>query len=282
MKKILIPMMLLYMGLSCNQSEDAPAPPSNLPAQDLMNVSYGTDPLQKMDVYLPAGRNDDTKVFILVHGGGWSGGSKAEFNYVVPILKSQFPNYAIVNMNYRLATMESPAFPKQIQDIEKVVDHIKSANYNISSNIAFIGASAGAHLSMLYSYKYDTNDDVKAVCTIVGPTDFTDPAYMTNPMFSYGAYYLIGNVNWQENPEIIAEVSPALHVSSDSPPTIMFYGGQDPLIPVTQATRLKEKLDQYGVYNEYYLYQNGGHGNWNAATMIDFQSKLIGFFREQF
>src|SRR5690606_608877 len=177
MKKIMMPVMLLFMGLSCNQSDEAPAPPSNLPAQDLMNVSYGTDSLQKMDVYLPEGRNEDTKVFILVHGGGWSGGSKAEFNYVVPILKSQFPNYAIVNMNYRLATMESPAFPKQIQDIEKVVDHIKSAEYNISSDIAFIGASAGAHLAMLYSYKYDTDDDVKAVCSIVGPTDFTDSAY---------------------------------------------------------------------------------------------------------
>ena len=276
-------MMLLFLGIGCNQSDDnAPAQPSNLPAQDLLNFAYGDDPLQKMDVYLPAGRNADTKVFILVHGGGWSGGSKAEFGYVVPILQSQFPGYAIVNMNYRLATIESPAFPKQIDDIASVIDHIKGSDFNISSDIAFIGASAGAHLAMLYSYKHDSDDDVKAVCNIVGPADFTDPAYLDNPMFSYGALYLIGNVNWQENPEIITDVSPTQHVSADSPPTILFYGGQDPLIPVSQATRLKAKLDQYDVYNEYYLYANGGHGNWNTQTMIDFQTKLIAFFRAKF
>lgn len=279
----MMPMMLLFMGLSCNQSDDnAPAQPSNLPAKDLTNVAYGDDPAQKMDVYLPAGRNSNTKVFVLVHGGGWSGGSKAEFSYVVPILKSQFPDCAIINMNYRLATMQSPAFPKQIQDIEKVVDFLKHSEYNVSSDLAFIGASAGAHLAMLYSYKYDTTHNVRAVCSIVGPADFTDPAYMDNPMFQYGAYYLIGNVNWQQNPQIITDVSPALQVTADSPPTIMFYGGQDPLIPVTQATRLKAKLDQYGVYNEYYLYASGGHGNWNTTTMMDFQTKLIAFFRAKF
>lgn len=281
MTKYMLPIILLFFTLGCNSTDENQTPQqSNLPAQDIMNVSYGNDAEQKMDVYLPAGRNANTKVFILVHGGGWSGGDKADFNYVIPTLKAQFPNHAIVNINYRLATASSPAFPKQVQDIEKVIAFLKASDYSVSDDFAFIGASAGAHLAMLYSYRYDTSNEVKAVCNIVGPTDFTDSYYTANPYYAYASLYLVGNVDNQ--PEAAIAVSPALHVNANSPATIMFYGGQDMLVPSSQADRLKAKLDEYNVYNEYYLYANGGHGNWNAQTTADFQDKMIQFFKERF
>ncbi|HEX9979035.1 MAG TPA: alpha/beta hydrolase [Flavobacterium sp.] len=284
MKTSTIPMLLMFIALGCNQSEENASNNQNpnLPAQDILNVAYGNDAEQKMDIYLPAARNIDTKVIILVHGGGWSGGSKADFNYVIPTLKLNFPEHAIVNMNYRLGTTSSPGFPKQIQDIEKLVQHLKNSDYSISEDYAFIGASAGAHLSMLYAYHYDPGHDVKAVASIVGPTDFTDPVYTGNPLYQYGLLPLVGNVNYQQNPEVFIEVSPATHVSAQSPATIMFYGGQDPLVPATQAPRLKEKLDQFGVYNEMYIYANGGHGNWDIQTMADFTAKLITFLHDRF
>ena len=198
----------------------------------------------------------------------------------MPILKSHFPNHAIVNINYRLATAQSPAFPKQVQDIEKVVKHLQESDYSISSDYAFIGASAGAHLAMLYGYKYDTAGNVKAICNIVGPADFTDPFYANHPYFQYAAMYLVGNV--ANRPEAAIEVSPALQVTKNAPPTILFYGGQDPVVPASQATRLKAKLDAAGVYNEYHLYKSGGHGNWNPQTMKDFEDKLISFLKKQF
>lgn len=281
MNKYMLPIVLLFFNLGCNSAdENQGTKKSDLPAQDMMNVSYGSNAQQKMDIYLPAGRNAETKVFILVHGGGWSGGDKAEFNYVIPTLKKQFPDHAIVNINYRLATAESPAFPKQIQDIEQVMKFLKNSDYSISDKYAFIGASAGAHLSMLYSYKYDKQNNIKAVCSIVGPADFTDPYYTSNPYYTYTSLYLVGNGG--NRPEAAIAVSPAQHVNADSPPTILFYGGQDMLVPSNQADRLKAKLDQYNVYNEYYLYADGGHGNWNVRTRTDFQEKMINFFREQF
>jgi acetyl esterase/lipase len=271
----------MFLTLGCNQSDGNNSNP-NLPARDLFNIKYGSNIEQVMDVYLPAGRTNSTKTIILLHGGGWSGGSKSELNYVVPILKAQFPTYAIVNMNYRLGTAQSPGFPKQIQDIETMISFLKNSDYQISNQYAFIGASAGAHLALLYSYRHDSNHEVKAVCSIVGPTDFTDPAYTSNPLFQYGLMALVGNVNYQQHPEVYIEVSPTAHVTAQSPPTIMFYGGQDPLIPATQGSRLKDKLDAAGVYNDFSLYPNGGHGNWNQQTMVDFQSKLIAFLKNHF
>lgn len=283
MTRYILPVLLLLLSFGCQSTEEGSHNAETyLAAEEIMNVKYGEKSEQIMDVYLPAGRNGDTKVFILIHGGGWTGGSKADMSFVIPMLKAQFPEYAIVNMDYRLANKQYPAFPKQVQDIEEAIQYLKSSDYNISNNYALIGASAGAHLAMLYSYRFDTHGDIKAVCNIVGPSDFTDENYIKHPFFQYGAQYLIGNINYQQHPEVIETVSPALQVKKNSPATIMFYGGQDPLVPVTQATRLKAKLDSNGVYNEYYLYPNGGHGNWDAETTIDFTEKLTAFFRAKF
>jgi len=275
-------LLAVIFATACNTSDDKLRDVEDLPARDVKNVSYGSDPGQKMDVYLPAGRTSSTKVFVLIHGGGWSGGSRADFAYAVPWLKAFFPDHAIVNIDYRLGTQQSPGFPKQIDDVAKALDFIKSSDYQVSDEFAFIGASAGAHLSMLYAYRHDPDHEVKAMASIVGPTDFTDPAYVNNSLFQYGLTPLVGNANYQTNPEIFIEVSPRSHVDTQSPPTIQFNGGQDPLIPVSQQSRLKQKLDEAGVYNEAYLYPQGGHGNWDATTMADFQGKLVAFFKARF
>ena len=281
MKKYALPMLLLFLTFACNTSTDKNQE-EPLVAQTLLNISYGNDSEQIADIYLPAGRNENTKTIILVHGGGWSGGSKADMSYFIPTLQSQFPDYAIVNTDYRLATSESPGFPKQIEDLQKLIVNLKNGDYHISNDFAMIGTSAGAHLSMLYAYNYDPSNEVKALCSIVGPTDFTDPAYTGNPLFQSGLFYLVGNVNPQTNPEIFIDVSPVTHVSAQSPPTILLYGGQDPLIPASQAPRLKDRLDDFNVYNEMYIYAEGGHGNWDAATTLDFTGKLFTFLESKF
>lgn len=281
MKKYMTPILVaLVFASGCNTNEEKDVP--NLEAKILSNVAYGTDPEQKMDVYLPANRTSETKVFVLVHGGGWSGGSRTDMSYAIPMLKTYFPNHAVVNLDYRLGSQDSPAFPKQIEDIGKAIDFLKESDYQIGNSYGLIGASAGAHLSLLYAYKFDPDNEVQAVCSIVGPTDFTDPAYTGNPLFQYGLGALVGNANYATNPEVFIEVSPRTHVSASSAATIQFNGGQDPLIPVSQATRLKERLDANNVYNEYYLYPNGGHFNWDAPTLVDFQTKLVAFFNARF
>ncbi|RZJ72942.1 alpha/beta hydrolase [Flavobacterium sp.] len=283
MKYLTSLLLALFLAASCGSSDDENQQDTpNLQAQTLMNVAYGGDPQQKMDVYLPANRTSQTKVFILIHGGGWSGGSRSDMAFFIPGLKAVFPNHAIVNLEYRLGTAASPGFPKQIQDIEKAIDFLKAENYQISNQYGLIGASAGAHLSMLYGYDYDPDHEVKAICSLVGPTDFTDPNYLNHPLFQGGLTALVGNFTFEQNPEIYAEVSPRTHVSASSPATIQFNGGLDPLIPVTQQSRLKERLDSFNVYNEAYLYPTGGHGTFNAQDSADFQARLVAFFQNKF
>lgn len=249
----------------------------------LQNVSYGSNPQQKMDIYLPANRSvNTTKVFVLIHGGGWAAGDKADFNFMFNNIKIYYPNHAIININYRLANSSSPAIPKQIDDIQLALNEIQKSKYAVSKQYFFMGASAGGHLALLYSYGYDQNHYVKAVCNTVGPTDFTDVNYTSNPLYNSVINTLVGATAYLQNPAIVQQVSPAFRVSSTSPPTISFFGGADTLIPSTQMALLHDKLTVNGVYNEATMYPGEGHGGWNNANTQDFTLKLVNFVNTYF
>lgn len=250
-------------------------------AKTMLNVSYGSDSQQVFDLYLPANRSAlSTKTLLLVHGGGWVEGDKVDMNYAVDIIKQFLPDYAIVNVNYRLATTENYAFPMQIDDIDAIVQKLKVENYGISDDFGFIGTSAGGHLSLLYSYGYNSDNNIKMVCSIVGPTNFTDSNYINNQTW-LDLYFSLTGVHYADNQAYYEQLSPLFRATTSSVPTIMFYGDADPLIPTSQGVDLHAKLDQLGVYNEFNLY-NGGHGNWSQTDLLDANLKMIAFIQNKF
>ncbi|MDR6302140.1 alpha/beta hydrolase [Mesonia maritima] len=252
-------------------------------AYELKNIPYGKQELQVADIYLPANRNaNDTKVMLLIHGGAWVSGDKKDVDYIVDIARDNFPEYAVVNMNYRFPDDENTAFPMQINDVEMLVEHLQDnrEEYTISEEMGIIGVSAGAHLALLYSYAYDDENKANAVCSIVGRTDFTDENYLNSSYYDVFRQILIGDVEYEEHPEEFEKVSPVYQVTASAPPTIMFYGDQDPLVPVTQGPLLENKLNAEGIYNEFYLYEGVGHGDWDAEGFLDVENKLVNFLEE--
>jgi len=279
MKKLFI-IIFVSVLFGCSADDNNTPQYDASTAITLNNVAYGSDPQQTMDVFLPAGRTNATKTIILIHGGAWIAGDKADFANVVPGIQAEFPDYAVVNLNYRLATTTSPAYPKQIDDIELAIAKLKNGGYTLSDDYAIIGSSAGAHLAMLYAYRFDTGHEVKAIIDIVGPADFTDPQYLAHPLYAFAAQNLIGTST--PTAAQIQEVSPAAYITAQSAPTIMFYGGQDPLVPANQGPRLRDKLNQFGVYNEFNFYADGGHGDWDEATFTEVYANLSTFLQNNF
>src|SRR5689334_7055772 len=110
---------------ACKKNDNDQQTNGTLAAQAYNNVSYGTDEAEKMDVYLPAGRSaDSTKTIIMIHGGAWSIGDKADIDSYVPVLKQRLPSYAIANINYRLASTTVNHFPAQDNDMKSAIDYL--------------------------------------------------------------------------------------------------------------------------------------------------------------
>ncbi len=277
--------LFFFVLLSCEEDNTIEIP---IDKTEIKDVAYGEHQQQKYDIYLPKERSSSTtKVFILIHGGAWIEGDKTDMNTYVTELQTNFPDYAIVNINYRLASVGNSPFPMQIDDIKEIITQLqnKKETYQISNQYAFIGVSAGAHLSMLYAYANDNNNEVDMVCSIVGPTNFTDDAYVnpSNSNFAYLALLIqqITGVNYDQNIDFYKNISPYHVATNAAPSTILFYGGKDNLIPTSQGVDMSEKLIALGVTNEFTLYPEEGHG-WEGDNLFDTIVKLRAFIKANF
>ena len=135
-----------------------------------LDVSYGPDPLQKLDIY-PA-KNTGCPIIVYIHGGYWARGDKAPFGFPAKIFNQAGATW--ISINYRLA---------EEFKLEEVVGDARNALAWIYNNaeefggdqnrICVIGNSAGSHLtSMLaaagWQNAYNLPEDViksVAVCS---------------------------------------------------------------------------------------------------------------------
>lgn len=277
MKNIFLIFILSFVFISCQKEIDINI---DVAEQTTLNQAYSGDALQKMDMYLPAGRTTaTTKVIVLIHGGGWSSGDKADFTPFVDTLKKRLPGYAIFNINYRLAAGTSNLFPTQENDVKAAIEFIfsKRNEYKISDKFVLLGASAGAHLSLLQAYKYTAPVKIKAVVDFFGPTDLVD--MYNNPASLFAPPLLLTSVVGATpitNAALYQQSSPINFATAQSPPTIILQGGADILVSPNQSLALKNKLQSLGVTHQYVFYPTENHG-WTGANLVDSFDKIAAF-----
>lgn len=262
---------------SCQKENEPPSAETPLAEKTITDTSYGTDPRHKMDIYLPADRNEKTKTIVLIHGGGWTDGSKADLTPAMPELKKNFPLYAIANINYRLAANGNiNLFPTQENDVKAAINFLvdNSDELHISKNIVLTGFSAGAHLALLHGYKNDPDKHIKAIVDFFGPTDLT--VFGSLSIVQQLILINVTGKTYEADPDIYRESSPVKFISGQSPPTIVLQGGADPLVPPSQADLLIEKLEENNVTNQLVLYPNEGHG-WSGNNLLDSFVKIKAF-----
>lgn len=282
--KICVFVLLISFFCSCNKDDNETSNNHSTDASVAMveyNVKYGGDSLQSFDIYLPANRTDSaTKLLIMVHGGAWVAGDKNDFNQEISAIKQQLVNYAIANVNYRLAQIPATnLWPTQFSDIQTVFEYLKNkANYyhfNFNKTVVY-GASAGSQLAMLKAYKDNTNNAIKAVVNIFGPNDMQDLYYFqpTN-LQSLIAMFLNGTPT--SNPSNYYTSSPINYITNSSPATISIHGTADALVPYQQSIKLDSILKTKQIISNVHLYKNEPHGNFSTSSYNDAFSKILSF-----
>ncbi len=266
-----------FLVFGCKKNEDEPAA-----YQTTLNVKYGTDAAQSMDVYLPVNRSSNTtKSIVLIHGGGWNSMDKSDFNRAVDTFKKRLPDYALFNLNYRLVKGSANLFPTQENDINTAIEFINSklGEYGISNKFVFLGGSAGAHLALLQGYKHTSVIKPRAIVDFFGPTDLKD--MHDNPGIPFvGSQAMVAVMGGTPTqlPALYQNSSPLTFVSASSTPTIILQGGIDVLVLPRQAERLRDKLQQSGITYQYVFYPTEGHG-WEGANLYDSFNKIESFIR---
>lgn len=278
--KYLLPVLFLsFLLVSCQKETDTDNPNPVTEAVTQLNVAYGTDPQQKMDI-LPPRRPINRN-----HQGHdhdpWrrlDPGDKSEFTTYVDTLKKRIPGYAIFNINYRLANGTANFFPTQENDAKAALDFIyaKRNEYKISDTWVLLGASAGGHLALLQAYKYTTPVKIKAVVDFFGPTQLTNMYnFPANPLIPLLLIQVTGG-NPTTHATLYQQSSPMSFITAQSPPTIILHGGADIVVAPAQSVMLRDQLQASAVPNQYVFYPTESHG-WTGANMIDSFDKIMAF-----
>jgi acetyl esterase/lipase len=230
------------------------------------NVTYVARGETKLlaDVYVPPGEGPFPGI-LMVHGGAWVSGDK--WHMARHAQEAARSGYTVATITYRLAPVHK--FPAQIEDCKEAVRWFRknAAPYKLDpERLAGYGYSAGAHLACLLGTTdklqelegRDVPGDapstrLQAIVAGGAPCDF---GYLPRRAASFA--FLFGGTP-AEKPDLYKLGSPVNFVSADDPPTFLFHGTTDNLVPLAGVKRMKQQLDESGVKCELYLVPDKGH-----------------------
>ena len=255
-----------------------PAPPRIPYTVELkVNLPYAgnTNPRQALDLYLPKTRANDQPlpVVVYIHGGGWSGGSRAGGGPALVFAASG--NYAGISVGYRLSA--EVKWPAQIHDCKAAIRWIRghAKEYNLDpDHIGVTGTSAGGHLVCLLGLTEGVKElegsigeftslssRVTCVANYCGPTDMASPlrqgeaALKDDPAVAG----LLGGPIAEKAAEAKAS-SPLTYVGAGKPPFLTAHGTKDMRVNFTNATKLHDALTKAGNSSILLAMTDAGHG----------------------
>jgi len=228
-----------------------------------LDRSYRNNESNKIDFFLPANRNLQTPFVILIHGGGWTAGDKQDDIMQAAQDSLLKRGIASASMNYRYVS-NTVHYQQLMEDVGNAIKYCirQSDSFNIrSTDFVLAGISAGAHLSLLYGYDFDAENNVAAIVSLSGPTNLTDEGSLQALTFFQlkdAVEDLAGQPITKPLHENYTLISPLFQTKNV--PTLIVHGDADPLVNYqAHAIALQNTLNQEGIANKLYTVQGASH-----------------------
>jgi len=227
-------------------------------ARNVKNMREGK---LQMDVYLAENRHAfETKpVVVYIHGGAWRVGGTGLL--VVNNRGGLIPRHlldqgvSIIAISYRL-TCTGASGQDMLQDIDDAISSVRenAGQWKIDKDLLILwGISAGAHLSLTYSYSRST-PFLRGVVSFYGPTELRPEKLYAHGRTIFDKFqtqiFLESTKSLcpegQSEKKCREELSPVALVHKNAPPTLLIHGTSDPLVPIFQAHSLRNELELKG------------------------------------
>ena len=203
---------------------------------------------------------DSRPAIVFFHGGGWVGGSPHQFDEQCKYLVTR--GIVCIQPAYRLLNRQDTRQPPDIciQDAKSAMRWVRSHAKELGidpNRVAAGGGSAGGHLAAFVGLcdGIDDPQDDKTISAKASALVLFNPVFDNGPEGGWGTER-VGNR--------FKELSPAHNISSDDPPTVIFIGRNDRLIPTTTVERFAAHMKQAGVRCDLHIYEGQGHGFFNS------------------
>jgi acetyl esterase len=228
----------------------------------------------KLHVFNPPDhKNSDRKpAIVFFFGGGWVGGSSAQFYGQSTYLASR--GMVAICADYRILDLHGTSPKECVKDGKSAIRWVRSHADELGidpDRVAAGGGSAGGHVAAATSTVkgFDEEDDDISVSCHPNALVLFNPVYDNGPE---GCGYESVKEYWQE-------ISPLHNLGPNTAPTTVFLGTEDILVPVATAVEYKTRMETHGVRCDLHIYEGQPHGFFNAAkfheTLLEADAFLV-------
>ena len=199
---------------------------------------------------------DRRPAIVFFFGGSWVNGTPKQFVPHCRYLASR--GMVGITAEYRVKSRHGTSPFECVEDGKSAIRWLRSraTKLGIDANrIAAGGGSAGGHVAAAAGNIRGLEDKSEATNVSSKP----DALVLFNPVYDNGpdGYgHSRVQTRWRE-------ISPLHNIRRGAPPTIVFFGTQDRLVPVSTAQRYKRMMEQAGSRCDLHLYENQTHGFFN-------------------
>lgn len=202
-------------------------------------------------------KGDKRAALAFFHGGGWESG-KPEWGQMQC---EHFSSLGLVclSFQYRLTTQHDVTPVESIEDAKSAIRWIRehAEDLGIDPNrIVASGYSAGGHL---------------AACTAMiagfeNPDEDHSISSKANAMMFWVTPFMVFKDGWfgqiLKGKAKIEDCDPYTHVRPGLPPSIIFQGTEDDLVPVGSVKAFAKKMEEAGNRCDLHIYEGQTHLNW--------------------
>ena len=210
-----------------------------------------------LDVFEPDGHraSDRRPAIVFFFGGGWVSGSPSQFHPHCEYLASR--GMVAISAEYRVRKRHGTTPFECVKDGKSAIRHVRkhAADLGIDADrVAAGGGSAGGHVAAAVATVEGLDEDADRSVSAR-----PDALVLFNPVCDLGP----GGTGHARVGDRYLEISPIHNIRGGMPPTIVFLGSEDALIPVASARSFQSKMRAVESRSELSLHEGRKHGFFN-------------------
>ncbi len=224
-----------------------------------------------LHVFNPNGHKDSDQrpAIVFFFGGGWNGGTPKQFDPHCRYLASR--GMVAITAEYRVKSRNKTTPFECVKDGKSAIRWVRENAGKLGVDprrIAAGGGSAGGHVAAATGNCPGLEEKGENLKISSKP----DALVLFNPVYDNSAKGFGHNrvkPRWKE-------ISPMHNIAKGSPPTVVFLGTKDKLIPVSTAKEYEKRLVAVGSRSVLHLYEGAAHGFFNHGRKGNAYSDTVG------
>jgi para-nitrobenzyl esterase len=307
MKTTLILFMIFLLSVSCNEDNEVKSEPTNemvvksaatfdVITESNVNYSQGLSHQSinssistvldlQMDIYKPDNDASKRPAIILIHGGGFNGGSRTDPNIVNLANYFSSRGWVAFSISYRLneddgtvptewvTYAQNNLTTNEYQDLFKAYPAIRDAKaairwvianadmYKIDKNYITVGGGSAGAVSSVTIGISETEDYTNEI-----PISLDQTISTIHKEQSYKIHTILDFWGSGQAVDILKNIYGLDRYGSNDVPIFIAHGTNDTTVPFSFGEALRDKYIQNGVNYVFYRLEGRGHGPWDAMV----------------